>query len=209
VEEKAVRIGRLVRTGWLTRLARRLWMSNNRLRRRTDRVEAWIIGGLIVAFLAGAPLSVIVAGRLAQQGVQREQRIQQSWHQVAATALQTAPPQPQFEFGMPWDPAVLVLAQWIGPDGRDRIGQVPVRAGTWAGRTVRVWVDHLGRPTGPPLPAAVLAERVTSAKALAPAVLAVLLLGLAGLVRWVMDRRRLAGWEADWALTGPRWTRRR
>ena len=50
---------------------------------------------------------------------------------------------------------------------------------------------------------------MTSAKALAPAALAVLLLGLAWLVRWLMNRRRLAGWEADWALTGPRWTRRR
>ena len=50
---------------------------------------------------------------------------------------------------------------------------------------------------------------MTSAKTLAPAALALLLLGLAWLVRRVMDRRRLAAWEADWALTGPRWTRRR
>jgi hypothetical protein len=28
-------------------------------------------------------------------------------------------------------------------------------------------------------------------------------------VRWQMDRRRLAGWEADWNFTGPRWTRHR
>src|SRR5215831_9209049 len=69
VEERAVRIRRLARMGWLTRLARRLWMSNNRLRRRTDRVEAWITAGLIVAFLVGAPLSFIAAGRWAQQGV--------------------------------------------------------------------------------------------------------------------------------------------
>ena len=195
--------------GWLTRLARRLWMSNNRLRRRTDRIEAWITAGLIVAFLVGGPLSFIAAGRWAQQGVVREQHAQQTWHQVAATVLETAPAQPQFEFGLPWTPVVLVLAHWMGPDGKDRIGQIPVKAGTWAGRTVRVWVDTLGRPTGPPLPSSVLAERVTSAKTLAPAALALLLLGLAWLVRRVMDRRRLAAWEADWALTGPRWTRRR
>ncbi len=204
-----MRIGRLPRMGWLTRLARRLWMSNNRLRRRTDRIEAWITAGLLVVFLVGAPLSWFAAGRWAEQGVVREQHAQQSWHQVAAVLLEAAPAEPQFEFGLPWNPAVLVLAHWIGPDGKDQIGQIPVKAGSWAGRTVQVWVDTLGRPTGPPLPPSVLAERVASAKTLAPATLALLLLGLGWLVRRVMDRRRLAAWEADWALTGPRWTRRR
>ena len=204
-----MRIGRLPRMGWLTRLARRLWMGHNGLRRRTDRIEAWITAGLIVVFLAGAPLAWFGAGRWAEQGVVREQHAQQSWHQVVATLLEAAPAEPQFEFGLPWNPAVMTLARWIGPDGKDRIAQIPVKAGTWAGREVRVWVDTLGRPTGPPLPASVLAERVTSAKTLAPATLALLLLGLGWLVRRVMDRRRLAAWEADWALTGPRWTRRR
>ena len=204
-----MRIRRLAKMGWLTRLARRLWMSNNRLRRRTDRIEAWITTALIVAFLVGAPLSFIVAGRWAQQEVVREQHVQQSWHQVAATVLETAPAQPQFMFGLPWSPAVLVLAHWMGPDGRDRVGQIPVKAGTWAGRTVQVWVDRLGRPTGPPLPNSVLSERVVSARTFAPAGLAALLLVVAWLVRRLMDRRRLALWEADWARTGPRWTKRR
>jgi hypothetical protein len=204
-----VRIGRLPRMGWLTRLARRLWMSNNRLRRRTDRIEAWITAGLLVVFLVGAPLSWFAAGRWVEQGVVREQHAQQSWRQVAAVLLEAAPAEPQFEFGLPWNPAVLVLAHWMGPDGKDQIGQIPVKAGSWAGRTVQVWVDTLGRPTGPPLPSSVLAERVASAKTLAPATLALLLLGLGWLVRRVMNRRRLAAWEADWASTGPRWTRRR
>lgn len=204
-----MRIGRLPRMSWLTRLARRLWMSNNRLRRRMDRIEAWITAGLLVVFLVGAPLSWFAAGRWAEQGVVREQHAQQSWRQVAAVLLEAAPAEPQFEFGLPWNPAVMVLAHWMGPDGKDQIGQIPVKAGSWVGRTVQVWVDTLGRPTGPPLPASVLAERVTSAKTLAPATLALLLLGLGWLVRRVMNRRRLAAWEADWALTGPRWTRRR
>jgi hypothetical protein len=76
MKEKAVRTRRLAMTGWLTRLARRLWLSNSRLRRRTDRVEAWITAGLIVVFLVGAPLSIIGAGRWAQQGVVREQHAQ-------------------------------------------------------------------------------------------------------------------------------------
>ena len=116
-----MRIGRLPRMGWLTRLARRLWMSNNRLRRRMDRIEAWITAGLLVVFLVGAPLSWFAAGRWAEQGVVREQHAQQSWHQVAAVLLEAAPAQPQFEFGLPWNPAVMVLAHWIGTaTGRTR-----------------------------------------------------------------------------------------
>jgi len=204
-----VRIGRLARTGWLTRLARRLWMGNNRLRRRVDRIEAWITGGLIAAFLVGAPLSWIAAGRWAHQGGLREQRAQQSWHQVPAVVLKTVPTQPQLQFGLPWNTVVLVLARWAGPGGRDRVGEAPVKSGTSAGRTVRVWVDRSGRSTGPPILHAELVKRVIGAETLAPPALAVLLLSLAGVVRWMLDRRRLAGWEADWASIGPRWTRLR
>ena len=45
------------------------------------------------------------------------------------------------------------------------------------------------------------------AGALALAVLAVFLAGLALLGRRVLDRRRLAGWEAAWLSVGPQWSR--
>jgi hypothetical protein len=38
--------------------------------------------------------------------------------------------------------------------------------------------------------------------------LAIVLLCLAWAGRWVLDRRRLAGWEADWAAVGPQLTKR-
>jgi hypothetical protein len=28
-------------------------------------------------------------------------------------------------------------------------------------------------------------------------------------VRWLMNRRRLAGWETNWAFVGPKWTKHR
>lgn len=31
-------------------------------------------------------------------------------------------------------------------------------------------------------------------------------LGAAALAHWVLDRRRLAAWDAEWRVTGPRWT---
>jgi hypothetical protein len=203
---KAVRIGRLARTGRLTRLARRLWMSKNPLRRRADRIEAWITAGLIALFLAAAPISCLAVGRWVQHGGLREQRAQQSWHQIPAVLVRSAPSLPHFDFRTSWSTEVQVLARWMTPRGL-RTGVVPAAPGSWAGRTVPVWVDPVGRPTGTPLLNAELTRRVVGAEVLAPVVLAALLFTLGRTVRWAMDRRRLAGWEANWAFVGPRWTR--
>jgi hypothetical protein len=206
---RAVRMRRLVRTGRLTRFARRLWLGRSPLHRRADRIEAWIMAGLLVVFLAGAPLSWIAAGRWVQHGGQSEQRAQQSWHQIPAVLLETAPRLPRYYDRTSWAPQVRVVARWNLPSGQAREGDISVPAGTPIGQRVRVWVDSSGRPTGPPLFPSVLANREVSAEVIAPLALAILLLALARLIRWVMDRRRLAGWEADWDFTGPRWTKHR
>jgi hypothetical protein len=75
-----------------------------------------------------------------------------------------------------------------------------------AGRVVPLWVDVAGSPAGPPpsRPAAVACE--TEAAAVATAVLGVVLLCLAWAGRRVINRRRLAAWEAAWATVGPQWT---
>ena len=41
------------------------------------------------------------------------------------------------------------------------------------------------------------------------ACLAVALIATGGLVRWGLNRRRLAAWDADWLAHGPRWSPRR
>jgi hypothetical protein len=202
-----VRIGRLVRTGRLTRLARRFWMGRSPLRRRTDRVEAWITAGLLAAFLVGAPMASVTAGRWVHHGGLLEQRAQQSWHQVPAVLLQTAPVQRTLYLRASLNTDVLALARWTGPGGRRLTGKVPVASGTPAGRRLEVWVNRSGQPTSSPLPNSELVRRVIGAEGLAPVGLAVLLLGVGGVVRWLMNRRRLAAWETGWAYTGPRWTR--
>jgi hypothetical protein len=70
-------------------------------------------------------------------------------------------------------------------------------------------VDGSGRATGPPLAGAELTRRVVAAEVLAPLVLAVFLLIVAFVVRWLLNRRRLRDWEVGWASIGPRWSRHR
>jgi hypothetical protein len=209
MRRRAVRIRRLVNAGRLKRLARRHWMVKSPLRRRTDRIEAWITATLLAIFLIGAPLSSAAAGHWVQHGGVLEQRAQQSWHQVPAVLVQGAPELANFDVRTTWSLQVPALARWAGPGGQQRVGKIPVPPGTPAGRTVEVWVDGSGRPTGAPLLRTELLKREISAAVLAPVVLAIVLFIVGLLVRLVMNRRRLAAWETGWASIGPRWTRHR
>jgi hypothetical protein len=188
-------------------LARHLALDHNPLRRRADRLETCIMAGLLAAFLAGAPLIVIAAGSWAHSGDLRQQRAQRSWHQVPAVLLQAAPRQAAFRH---WSsPADWVRARWTPPGGHAHIGEVPAPPGSRAGSTVHVWADNSGPVAGLPLTQDVITARVIAAGLLALAGQAIVMLGLARAARWLLDRRRLAAWEAAWTSTGPQWTRRR
>jgi hypothetical protein len=202
-------IGWLARTGRLARLARRMGWGRNPLRRRTDRIEAWVSAGLLAVFLVGAPWAWASAGRWVHQGGLREQHAQQSWHRTPAVLLAATPPLPGYEFRLAWEDTALVPARWQGPGGQPRSGKIPAPVGSQPGQVVQVWVDGSGRATGPPLLGPDLARRVIGAELLAPVALAVVLLVLAAVVRWLLNRRRLASWGAAWASIGPRWTRHR
>lgn len=204
-----MRIGRLVRTGRLKRLGRWLWMGRSPLRRRTDRIEAWITALLLAVFLVGAPAAWVTAGRWVRHQGRLEQLAQQSWHRVPAVLLETAPRLPNFDLRTSWNIQVMALARWSVPGGRHLAGQVPATPGARAGTTVPVWVNSSGRLTGTPLLRGELIKRELGAETFAPLALAVLLLCVALVVRLLMNRRRLAGWETNWAFVGPKWTKHR
>lgn len=188
-----------------TRIVRKLGLDGNPLRRRTDKIAAWLAALLLAVFLIGAPfLSVAAVGWAGHHGA-AELGATRSWHQVSAVLLQSAPAPTAtgrvFRYYQ-------VLARWTTPDGQARTGRIPVSADIAAGRTVRLWVDSAGSPTGIPLNGrAVVADEVAAA-VVATNGLGIVVLSLAWAGRWVLDRRRLAGWEAAWAAVGPPWTRR-
>jgi hypothetical protein len=168
------------------------------------------MAGLLVLFLAGVPLSWIGVGHWALQAGQAEQRAQQSWHPVPAVVVKGQREAPQYLFRLPLDSTTQVLARWPEAGGRQQTGDVAVPAQkAETGSKVQVWIDSSGQVTGPPLADSELGKRVIGAQALAEVTLVVVLLSLAGLGRWQLNRRRLADWEAEWATTGPGWTRHR
>jgi hypothetical protein len=186
------------------RLARALGLDGNPLRRGTDRLQTAIVIGLCALFLISAPLLATAAGRRTHQAGLVQQRAEHAWHQVWAVALQSAPPADQY--ASQWA-EIGVLARWVAPGGVKRVGEIPAPAGLAAGQSVRIWVNASGWQTGLPLSARQLTTRVIGVAVLAPLLLAVALLGIAWVAHWLLNRRKLADWEAAWTMVEPQWSR--
>jgi hypothetical protein len=187
------------------RLGRRLGLDRNPLRRRTDKIATWLMAQFLVAVLIGAPLLGIAAFTWAGRAGAAEQRAERSWREVPAVLLRSVPAPDSFAgvFGYSWAPA-----RWTAPNGQVRSGDIPVEVGPAAGRKVLLWVDAAGRPTDAPLTHRAVMARAATAAAVVTAVLLIVLSCLALIVRWLLDRRRLADWELAWAIVGPQWTKR-
>jgi hypothetical protein len=188
------------------RLTRKLGLEANPLRRRTDKIATWLMAQFLVVVLIGAPLFAIAAFTWAARAGAAEQRAERSWREVPAVLLRSVPVPDSFAggvFGYSWVPA-----RWTAPSGKVRVGDIPVEVGLTAGRKVRLWVDAAGTPTDLPLTHRAIVARAATAAAVATAALLIALSSLALIVRWLLDRRRLADWELAWAIVGPQWTKR-
>jgi Protein of unknown function (DUF3592) len=170
-----------------------------------DRVEAVVIGGLVVAFLAAAPLAAVAAGHAAYGMASRTAHAQQAaWRQVPAVLLATAQAAGHRQY------QATVQARWTAPDGTRHTGTVLASPGTRAGRTVTVWVDKAGRLTGgPPLQLSQVRGRAALATMFTPLAVGFILLCAGLLAHAMLGRRRLAAWDTDWQVTEPQWTKRR
>jgi len=187
-----------------TWLARRLALDGNPLRRRADKIAACLAAALVAVFLAGAPVLAMVAVGWAGRTAATGHHAAGSWRQVPAVSGQAAAGPAAVEpFGHSWMPT-----RWTAPDPRSHAGQIPARGALPAGRTVPPQADTAGTPAGPPPARRAVLTRQAAAAVTAVAVLEIVLLCLARAGQWVLDRRRLADWEAEWATVGPQWTRR-
>jgi hypothetical protein len=189
-----------------TWIARKLGVDGNPLRRRTDRIAACAAALLLAVFLIGAPFLSVAAVGWAGRPPAAQLRAERSWHQVPAILLQAARNPAASAGGV--SGYSLVLARWTAPGGRARTGRIPVSTSMAAGRTVRLWVNAAGSPAAPPPNDRLAPAYEATAAVIATVTLGIMLLCLACAGRWVLDRRRLAGWESAWAAVGPQWTRR-
>ena len=192
-------------TTWV-KLSRRFGMDGNPLRRRADKIEAWLTPAAIAVFLALCPVVAIGMSTWVHADNAAVQRAEHSWHPVKAVLLQAAPGPVESDSGAnTW--TVWTPARW-SVDGRRETGKVPVAAKSPAGSTQTVWLNRAGAVQVPPAPASQVAALADAATAVGLTALAALLAGVTWLTHRTLDRRRLALWERAWMSVGPRWSHR-
>ncbi len=191
-------------TSWM-KLARRLGCDGNPLRRRYDRIEAWLVPASVAVFVVMCPVVAAVSNMWIRADNAAVQRAEVSWHRVPATLLQAVPGPEQTDHGAntwaEWAPA-----KWT-VDGRRYTGEVPAAAGSRADSVVTVFLGPGGQVQLPPMTAAQVSIRARTTTVITLFVIAVLLAVLTGLARRFLDHRKLVGWEAAWLAVGPRWSR--
>jgi hypothetical protein len=156
-------------------------------------------------FLVAAPLAAPACGAWAHAMAQRAELAQAaSRYQVAAVVL-TVPAPPAAGYA---SFVSIAQARWTAPDGAVVTSGIPVPGGTAAGARLSVWTTRAGQPAAEPLNGSQVASLTLLGEAAGVTALAIAL-ALAGvLARWTLNRYRLAAWDADWEVTGPRWTTR-
>ncbi len=186
-------------TGPVARVTRGLWPDHNPLRRRSDRAEAGMLAALILAFVVGAPLIALMAGRLTLNSTfTTVQARQAGWRQVPAVLLTDAPAADSFDPPVP--------ATWTAPNGTARTGVVYPRLGARAGTTTLIWVNASGSEEEQPLTPLQAATQADFTAAAAGMLWGVLLLAAGMLGRTLIDARRMAAWDDDLQaahLSGP------
>jgi hypothetical protein len=181
-------------------LARRLGAGRNPLCRRSDRIQATVTLVGIALVLAAAGLGIGAGQRAAADQTRRAGHEQATRHVATAVLVEPA--------GTSTSSVVPVKARWHTGHGV-RTGTITAHAGLPAGARVHIWITRTGTPTTEPLTvAAARINGVAFGLAVPAGAVLVALLGVR-LVRYRLDRRRLADWADGWVRVEPQWTRRR
>ena len=180
-------------------------LDDNPLRRASDRAETLVLIALATVFLVCAPLAAPAAGAWAHATAQRAELVQVASRSQVTAAVVTKPVAPAVTYGRV---VYTAQARWTAPNGAVVTNAVPVPDHTAVGAIVSVWTTRDGRATWQPLDDSQVANLTGLAEVAAVAALAAVLALINVLARWWLNRRRLAGWDADWQATEPRWTTR-
>ncbi|MEU8717437.1 hypothetical protein [Streptomyces sp. NPDC048663] len=178
------------------------WRSNP-LRRHDDVVEAWVVLAVWALVSVGGTLAGMVTAQSASEVFAR----QRADRRPVQAVLLTGVPRSLLADGETSERGSAAV-RYLAPDGSTRSGVTRVESGLRAGGSVVVWEDGRGRLTTEP-PSATAAGLEAGVLGTAAACAAAgTVLGAGAVARWRLDRRRIALWEREWALVGPRWSHR-
>ncbi|KUM86938.1 hypothetical protein AQI94_19235 [Streptomyces pseudovenezuelae] len=181
---------------------RKVWWwrwRRNPLRRRSDRLEAWLVlvtwtlallGGLLAGVEAGAAMAGDLAARRAALHTVSAVLVEKADRTGTVTADGTAE-------------TVRAKVRWKAPDGSPHTGLARVAPGSAAGTSVTVWNDRDGDLVRAPLNMAEARLQSVLTGVLVAAAAGAVVCGGGHWARLRLDRRRLRDWEAEWARVAP------
>ncbi|MFI1444205.1 Rv1733c family protein [Streptomyces fructofermentans] len=180
---------------------KRFWrLRSNPLRRRDDIIEAWVVlAAWTFAVVGGTTAGLVTAhateATLAQQRAER--------HSVHAVLLAHVPKPPAGRLSS--GDKALAEVRWTASDGSNRTGSTLVDAGLRPGTRLVVWQDSHGALVTEPSSAAEAALEGAVMGGFAGLSLVGGVCAVGALARWRLDQRRMAGWDREWDLVGPKW----
>ncbi|MEV7551359.1 hypothetical protein AB0N89_17185 [Amycolatopsis sp. NPDC089917] len=187
-------------------LWRRIHPGRNPLARITDRIEAVILVGAVVAALLGIPLAAAAGSEAYATMMARSAFETATRHATNAVLLEDAPPARVGFDGTPAAETARVPARWEVPDGRIQDGLVTVDLGASAGDKVTVWLDGSDAVVEPPV-MPLDAAGTGIGVGVGVWLIAAMLLASGYLVALrLLNRARRAAWDREWERLGQDWT---
>jgi len=189
---------------WLLRALRGARPDRNPLRRGTDRLETCLLVGLFTVMAVVTPFAARLAGHASHAAaLQARQEQLANRHQVRAVLTRNAGPVSGYSLSA----YVLTPATWTSVTGVRRSGEVPAEPGSRKGTSISVWTDRNGYLDSPPLDVSEAASQADAATVGVIVAAGVVYITGAAAIRQLLNRRRMAAWDADWAATAPTWNR--
>jgi hypothetical protein len=191
---------------WPLRAIRGARPDRNPLRRGIDRLETCLLVGLLVAVAAVTPFAARLAGHASYvNALHARQEQLATRHQVRAVLTDDADPVSGYSLSA----YVLTPATWTSVAGVRRSGEVPAEPGSRKGTVVTVWTDGSGYLDSPPLGVPEIASQADAAAAGVIVGAGVAYIAGAAAIRQLLNRRRMAAWDADWLATAQTWNRQK
>ncbi|MFE0381460.1 hypothetical protein ACFW1M_39195 [Streptomyces inhibens] len=194
------------------RAMRGIWRwRHNPLRRRTDRIEAWVALTAALLIALGAPLAGWSAGRAAHGALLETVRVQhQERHLVWVTVdrlASRAPVDPDPETSSQRDAHHRVIARWTALDGSAHIGRLAAPRPVEPGERFRIWTDGHGRVLPRPMDVSTAGTHAVLAGLGTAAAVGGLIEGGRRLVVGQLMVRRFRRWDQEWERAGQDWGR--
>ncbi|QFQ98113.1 hypothetical protein F9278_19995 [Streptomyces phaeolivaceus] len=185
-------------------MRKRFWrLRSNPLRRRDDIVEGWVVAAVwTVAVVGGTTVGLVAAH--ATEATLDQQRAQR--HPVNAVLVADVP-KPTVGKWSSGD-KTLAKVRWTTPDGSSRTDRTLVDTGLKSGTHLVVWQDGRGTLVTEPPSATEAAVEGAVMGGFAGMSLVGGVYAVGALARWRLDQRRMAGWDREWDLIGPKWGHR-